>query len=403
MIRERIGTEKAEFVPFNCAADFYIINTCTVTEKSDRRSCSLIRKAKRINPFASIIVTGCYVERDYELIKSKFPDVLLLFNNQKKDIAKYVIGEKSINQKSKEGIDSFFGRTRAFVKIQDGCDAFCSYCIIPYVRNKIVSRNSCDVVEEVKRLVSNGYKEIVLVGIRLGKYQWGKTKLAELIKMVAKIKNLERIRLSSIEPQDINLEILEILGDCSKICDHLHLPLQSGDAWILKKMGRRYSLSQYEEIVYRLREKIPDIGISTDIITGFPGEEKDNFQKGIDFIKKIAFCRMHVFKFSERKGTLASQFKMRANPEIIKERSNELIHLNKTLQNNFIQRFRGKIKKVLIEKEKNGFFTGFTGNYIKVKVASDKGVEVNRLLDVKIVGIEREYAKGEIISSSMRS
>ncbi len=397
LMRERIGTEEVDFVPFSCVADFYIINTCTVTEKSDRKSCFLIRKAKKINHFAVIIVTGCYVERNYEEIKEKFPDVLLLFNNQKKDIAKYVLGEKNVKQKDKEGIDCFSGHTRAFIKIQDGCDAFCSYCIVPYVRNKISSRNPYKIVEEVKRLVFNGHKEIVLVGIRLGKYQWAKTGLPGLIKIISKIADLKRIRLSSIEPQDINSEILEIMGNCSKLCAHLHLPLQSGDDCILKKMRRNYSLTQYEEIVEKIREKVPEIGITTDIITGFPGEKNENFEKGFEFIKKIAFYKLHVFKFSRREGTLAGQFKIEEKPKEVKERSSKLIQLSKTLQNNFVRKFKGKIRKVLIEKEKDGFFMGFTDNYIKIKVASKDGVETNSLLNCKIIGIEGEYAKGKFI------
>lgn len=397
LMREKISELGVDFVPFGCIADFYIINTCTVTKRSDQKAHSLIRRAKRKSPSAFIIVTGCYVKRADCKIKEIFSDIIILPNEEKRNVVKYILGNKKIKQRVKEGISRFTGHNRAFVKIQDGCDAFCSYCIIPYVRNRIFSRSPYRIVEEIKRLTANGYKEIVLVGIRLGRYQWEDIKLARLIEDISEIATLRRIRLSSIEPQDINEELLEVLRDCPKVCSHLHIPLQSGDEEILRKMRRNYSPLQYEELVGKIREKLLNIAITTDVIVGFPGEKDENFNRGFEFIKKIAFSKLHVFKFSVREETLASQFKERVDPFIIKERSKKLLKLSKTLHEKFIQQSKGKIEEVLIENKKKGSFIGFSGNYIKVKLIPNMQVKSNHLLKVKIVGIEGRYAKGMVV------
>lgn len=416
LIREQFLAHNYKVVPFSHLADVYVINTCTVTAKSDRKCRYYIQAALRKSPYSKIVVTGCYANnapRDLNGISSR---IIIIPNQEKKNVIKHLLNISAAPQITT--INSFKGHSRAFVKIQDGCDAYCAYCIVPYVRNVLLSRPTEEILNEVNNLVKNGYKEIVLTGIRLGKFRMtkkgsrgkgqgardekDKSDLVKLIRLIHGIDGLQRIRLSSIEPVDVTDELIEAMASLPKLCHHLHIPLQSGDDQILTKMNRKYDTKTYENLINKLKKKIPDINITTDIIVGFPGETEKNFQNSYEFIKKMAFGKLHVFRFSRRQGTLAAKLKEEVRAGVVEERSKKLLALSRELTARFYRRFLNNKLEVLIEgkNKKTALLSGLTGNYIRVLI--DQKLPVSEdIVQVKLKRVENEFAYGILIKNNL--
>lgn len=388
---------------FQELCDIYIINTCTVTNQSDSKSKKMIRQAIRRNPDACIVAMGCFIQANPEYYedgidilignkdKSNIISILNEYFKTKETIKKQYIGR--IKEFEDMYIKDFPGRTRAFVKIQDGCDNFCSYCIIPFVRGKCRSKNEDEVVEEVTDLVNNGYKEIVLTGIHTGSYGVDlETNFAHLLKRLVKIKGLLRLRISSIETTELNEEVLNILEKEKILVDHLHIPIQAGSDEILKKMNRKYNLDYFFQKIEQIRKIRPNISITTDLIVGFPGESEELFEKTIETCKKIKFSKIHVFPYSERKGTASSRMDNKVDNKIKKERAKKLIEVSKELEINYMNNFINQTVEVLIEEHKDGYSIGHTGNYLHVKIK--KKYLQNEIVKVKLIKIDYPYIIG---------
>lgn len=397
-------------VSFNEKADIYIINTCTVTNMSDRKSRQMLRRARTLNNNAIIVAIGCYAEVGKEdLLKINEID-LVLGNNEKanivdileqyEDIKKMcIVSDVNLQKEYMElGITTYTEKTRAFIKIQDGCNNFCSYCLIPYARGRIRSRNPEKIIAEVSEIVNKGIKEIVLTGINIsfyGKDFKEKITLIDLLIELNKIDGLERIRLGSIEPNLITEEFADDLLKIDKLCNHFHLSLQSGCDETLKRMNRKYTIEEFKEVVERLRKRFKNVALTTDIIVGFPGETEEEFNKTFDFLKEIKFSKMHIFRYSVRNGTVAAKMPNQVPEETKEERSRILIQLSNKNEDEFINNMIGKEEKVLFEEQIGEFYRGHTTNYI---VVNAKGVNLeNDIKTVKITKQEKEEAYGEIL------
>lgn len=390
-------------VDFEDKADIYIINTCSVTNESDKKSRKMINRAKKNNPAAIIIVMGCYSQVNAEDI-----DVDIVLGN--KDKSKIVeIIEEYIKTKQKKKIiydltkvdfekmeiTNFDSHTRAFVKIQDGCNAFCSYCIIPYVRGRVRSKDPEDVIKEVTTLVEKGYKEIVLTGIHTGRYGTDiNTNLEELLNKLVNIPNIYRIRLSSIEINEITPGIKELLKENKVMAKHLHIPLQSGSNKILKLMNRRYNKEEFLSMVDNLKD-IPDISLTTDLIVGFPNEDEEEFNETIDTLKKIGFTKIHTFPYSKRKGTPAAIMDNQVSPEEKKKRVHRILDLSNKYEHNFYESKIGKIYDGVVEIHSNGTTIVHTSNFIPVII--NDIVEEGTIVDVKIEKVEDLKVYGRIV------
>ena len=407
---EKEGYEKAETEDY---ADVYVINTCTVTHMSDRKSRQYIRRMKKKNPDAIIAVVGCYSQVSPEEILSIDEVNLVMGTNDRKKIVEEV---KKIDASRKVStvddimkvkafeeieINKTNGKTRAFLKIQDGCDRYCSYCIIPYARGRVRSRDLESIVKEVENLAANGYKEVVLTGIHVASY--GKDiketdiKLLDVIKQINDIEGIERIRLSSVEPILFTDEFVEAVSAMDKVCPHYHLSLQSGCDETLKRMKRRYTTEEYKTIVDRLRAAIPNVSITTDVIVGFPGETNEEFDKTYEFLKDIELTHMHVFKYSPRKGTPAATMENQVDPSTKHDRSEKLLQLNEENFKKFGQKMLDKEFNVLFEqKVGDNKFEGLTENYVKVIVESDKDLS-EQILKVKITDVKNEFLEGILV------
>ena len=391
-------------------ADVYVINTCTVTNLSDRKSRQFIRKVKKINKDAIVAVVGCYSQVSPEEVeKIEGVDVIIGTSDRNKIVelcekAKYenkkiniVRSIKTYKEFEKIEVEDIKSKTRAYIKIQDGCNQFCSYCIIPYARGPIRSRDKDDILSEIEILSKSGFKEIVLTGIHVASYgkDLGDINLGELIQEIALIKDIERIRLSSVEPNLITEDFMNILVSTKKVCDHFHLSLQSGSNNILKKMNRKYTREEYKEKVDLIRKYMPDAGITTDIIVGFPGETEKEFNETIEFVKEIGFSRIHVFKYSPRKGTPAAKYKNQVHGKIKNQRSKELITLGEELTEIFNKRFLNKKMDILYEEKIDDFYEGYTTNYIRVKASANNDI-IGNIVETKIINSKDGYLIGEI-------
>lgn len=382
-------------------ADIYIVNTCTVTNMSDRKSRQMLRRVKEINEKAIIVACGCYAQVAKEELEKIDEIDIVLGNNEKKNIVDYV--EKYINEKNKiieiedvmqkrDFVDfgevTYTEKTRAVIKVQDGCDRFCSYCIIPYARGRVRSRNPKTVIEEIEKIAKTGIKEVVITGIHIASY--GKDfkedyKLINLLEDINKIYGIERIRLGSIEPLLITEEFVERLKKLDKICHHFHLSLQSGCDETLKRMNRRYTTEQFITIVNRLRKAYSDVILTTDIIVGFPEESEEEFNKTYEFLEQIKFYKMHVFKYSQRKGTKAAVMQNQIPGDIKELRSRRLIELSNKNEFEINQKYIGKKVEVLFEEEKEGVFKGHTANYILVYCNDEKENLSNKIQEVECI------------------
>ena len=394
-----------EIKDFNDSCDVYIINTCTVTNTSDTKSGKTIRRAKKNNPNAIIVAIGCFIEshkdnNDFEGIdivvgtkdKSKVPELIDEYLKNKEQIIN--LYKDVPNDFEDMYIEDFPGRTRAFVKIQDGCENFCAYCIIPYVRGKCCSKEKDKVLEEINSLINNGYQEIVLTGIHTGNYGVDlDITFADLLKDIVKIKGLKRLRISSIECTEINDEILELIKNNKVIVDHLHIPIQSGSNEILKLMNRKYDLDYFENKIKEIRKIRKDISITTDLIVGFPHETDGLFKETLETCKRINFAKIHVFPYSERKGTKAVLMDQKVDQETKKLRAKEVLKLSKELEINYFNKFIGKDEEVLIETTKDGYSYGHTGNYLNVKIKGE--FDHNTFVNVKIIDIDYPNVIGE--------
>ena len=391
-----------EIIPFDQDADIYIINTCTVTQKADYRSRQTIRKAIRKGPDAKVIVTGCYAERVPEELKA-IGACTVIGNRVKNQIKRYldnITKENELPAYGTVGTDNgtfrcratfHTGRTRAFLKIQEGCNYKCSYCIVPIVRGKSQSASIKNVCEEVKALIDGGYKEVVLTGIQLGAYGEDlkpNTNLYELLKELLKIDGNFRLRLSSIEPQDITQEIIEIIKSSPKICRHLHIPLQSGDDRILNAMGRGYTTAYYKELVMSLINNIPDIGLGTDVIVGFPGESEKHYHNTYNLLNDLPLSYFHIFSYSDRPNTPIYRLKDKVPFKKTKGRNKQLQLLSEKKGIAFKNSMIGKQVEVLVENKSisSGYIKGLTGNYLRLNLKNINYME-GEIIRLKVEGM----------------
>jgi len=382
-------------------ADVYILNTCTVTHTADRKSRHLLRLAYRRNPDALLVATGCYAQRaPRELFQIEGVDLVL--SNDEKPYLLQLLEESgrlsnptSIQGDSATDYHSVF-RTRAFVKVQDGCDSFCSYCIVPLVRGREKSLPVDHVMAEVRHRIAGGYKEVVLTGTEIGSYNYDGVNLKGLLGHILAGTDVTRLRLSSLQPQEISLELIGLWSD-KRLCRHFHLSLQSGSDAVLNQMKRRYSVSDYQQAVSLIRSIVPEAAITTDIIVGFPGETDKEFEESYNFCRQMGFARIHVFAYSPRDGTEAVRMPHKVSDKVKKQRSQKMLALAKESTKNFSQRFLGKVLPVLWEKQSSdGFWSGLTDSYIKVYVGSD-GDLTNQLLPVKLMEVSRDGVWGEVV------
>ena len=390
-------------------ADITIINTCTVTNTADSKSMKVIIQAIRRNENAIIVVCGCLVQNKKEEV-SKIDGVDIVIGNiNKSKIVDYI--EKYIEEKKQE-VDvrnimdtnfepmmlNNFNKTRAFVKIQDGCNNFCSYCIIPYTRGNVRSKDKQSVLKEIQLLVDEGHKEVVLTGIHTGNYgaEFADYKFADLLKDIVKIDKLERLRISSIEITEINDDVMEVIKENNILVDHMHIPLQSGSDAVLKRMNRKYDKEYFINKIKKLRKIRPNISITTDVIVGFPGETKEEFEETIETIKKIEFTKLHVFPYSKREGTKAAIMDGQVDENIKKKRVKILLQLSKELEYNYMEKFIGKKVIFIPEMAKEEYIIGHTGNFLNVKYHGNKN-DLNKDIEVKINNIEYPYCIGSTI------
>ncbi|MEW6100753.1 MAG: tRNA (N(6)-L-threonylcarbamoyladenosine(37)-C(2))-methylthiotransferase MtaB [Candidatus Omnitrophota bacterium] len=389
-------------------ADYYLINTCTVTQSADRKSRYLINFAHRQNPKAKIIVTGCYAQLDKKDISGISGVTHIIKNSDKQRILEIIGAQKRLKKQNRlkdSGITAFSGRTRAFLKIQDGCNNLCSYCKVPLVRGKSRSKALIDIVQEAGQLVKNGFKEIVLTGICLGGYGKDlkeKINLVDVISALEKMGGLYRIRLSSIEAGDVSDTLIKKMAVSKKLCPHLHIPIQSGDDEILKKMNRKYKGADYLRLIRKIKSIVPGIAITTDVMVGFPGEGEANFRNTLKLVKKIKPLKAHIFPYSKRKATAAASFKEEINPKIIRERIARLNTVDRLCADDYKKGFLNKKFAVLIEgrhKENRKFYEGFTDNYLPVLVKSESNLN-NRLVSIYLKEIKDGHLLGQRIESA---
>ena len=386
--------------------DIIIINTCSVTNTADTKSLKIVRREKRKYPNSILVVVGCSVQNNLEKYKDLNIDILLGNKNKSQIIpliTKYLEDKEKYVYYTQERdlpfenmrIAKFTTHTRAFLKIQDGCNNFCSYCIIPYLRGSIRSKDFLEAIDEVKTLVKNGHKEIVLTGIHTGSYNNSGHDLSDLIEALSLIDGLERIRISSIEITELNAKFLKLLKNNSKIANHLHIPLQSGSDTVLKKMNRKYDKAYFENKIKEIRSIRPDISITTDCIVGHPYESEECFLEYVEFCKKINFSKLHVFPYSPRTGT-ASSLMPPVKSEVKKERTNILLSLSKSLEENYYQKFIGKTLDILTEEYSDNYTIGTTSNYIKVYLEGE--YKLNKLyscvIDKVVNGISYDHIVG---------
>ena len=378
-----------EVVDFETKADIYIINTCTVTNMADKKSRQMLRRVKEINPEAILVAVGCYAQVAKEKLE-QIPEIdLILGINEKNDIVEYVEQASKNTYVSDvlhqtEFLDfgdvTYTEKTRAVIKVQDGCNQFCSYCIIPYARGRIRSRKPESVIKEITDVAKEGIKEVVITGIHIASY--GKDfdivpeyRLIDLLEEIQKVDGIQRIRLGSLEPTLITEEFVTRLKKLSKICDHFHLSLQSGCDETLKRMNRKYTTDQFKHVVEVLKNAYPEVHLTTDVIVGFPGETEEEFNKTYEFLKEIKFYKMHVFKYSPRSGTVAAKMPNQIDGNVKEERSNKLIELSDKNEKEYNQQYIGKEVEVLLEEREGEYLKGHTTNYMVVKMKTNENLE----------------------------
>ncbi len=381
-------------------ADVYILNTCTVTHIADRKSRHLLRLAHRRNPDALLVAIGCYAQRAPRELAQVEGVSLVLGNDEKPQLLRLLEEAGCLSKPlpvQRDSIISHYNsfRTRAFIKVQDGCNSFCSYCIVPIVRGREKSTSVDQVVTEVRHRVGEGYKEVVLTGTEIGSYNCDGVNLKGLLEHILTETDVTRLRLSSLQPQEISPELIGLWRD-ERLCRHFHLSLQSGSDEVLSRMKRRYSTSDYQRSVSLIRALVPEAAITTDIIVGFPGETEAEFEESYRFCQQMEFARIHVFPYSPRQETQAAQMPGQVGDRAKKQRSPKIRALAEESIHNFSQRFLGRSMPVLWEKQANGIWSGHTDNYIKVYTKSNKDL-TNKLLPVKLVEVRGDGVWGEVV------
>ncbi|MBR0423427.1 MAG: tRNA (N(6)-L-threonylcarbamoyladenosine(37)-C(2))-methylthiotransferase MtaB [Clostridia bacterium] len=389
-------------------SDIIIINSCTVTAESDRKLRQTINRIKKTNPSGIIVLTGCMPQAFPEKAKKLLGIDIVIGNSEKHEmvsVLKNYLRNKvkifeinninNVFKFEKATFDSRLQRSRAFLKIEDGCDRFCSYCIIPYARGRVRSKNLEEIKKDIFNLSANGYKEIVLVGINL--FSYGKdinSDICEAVKVVAENPDIKRIRLGSLEPDLVSDEIIEKLSCEKKLCSQFHLSLQSGSDKILKSMRRRYTSEEYLKLIKKLRDEFPDATFTTDLMVGFPGETENDFEKSLEIIEKTEFLKVHVFPYSRRPGTLADKYLGQISKNVKTERVKKAIEFSEKISKMVLSKFIGKTLDVLFEtKDENGFYEGYTSNYIYVKVKSDKDL-IGNIERVELLKIDKNFCIG---------
>ena len=407
--------EKAgyEIVPFTEGADIYLINTCTVTNIADRKSRQMLHKAKKMNPDAIVVAAGCYAQADTEKLKEDNAVDLILGNNQKTQIVEVL--EEYEKEHSKQvqvieinhtkeyeelSIEQTAEHVRAYIKVQDGCNQFCTYCIIPFARGRVRSRKIADVLREVETLASKGYKEVVLTGIHLSSYGVDFSKeeresLLSLIKAVSKVEGIQRIRLGSLEPRIITEEFLEGIVATGKVCPHFHLSLQSGCNKTLKNMNRRYSAQEYAEKCELIRKYYPAPALTTDVIVGFPMETEEDFEESYEFVKNIHFYETHIFKYSRRHGTKAAAMDGQLTEAVKAQRSEKLLELHDIHAKEYEEAMIGKTIELLLEEEieEDGkmWYVGHSREYVRAVIEKTEAHQVNDLVEAKVTGFVADH------------
>lgn len=403
---QQFASKGYEIVEFEEKADVYVINTCTVTNIADRKSRQMLRRVKQLNPQAVLAACGCYAQVAKEELE-KIPEIdLILGTNEKNRIVEIVEENSKMSAVSDVmhqvefldfGTTTYTEKTRAVIKVQDGCDRFCSYCIIPYARGRVRSRKPEAVLEEIREIAKTGIKEVVITGIHIASYGKDLDKpdgLISLLEEIQKIDGIERIRLGSLEPTLITEEFVNRLQKLDKICDQFHLSLQSGCDATLARMNRKYTTQEFEEGTNRLKKAFPKVSLTTDIIVGFPGETDEEFTKTEAFLRKIDFYRMHIFKYSKRKGTKAAVMPNQVAPEKQEERSQILRNLSRENERKHQEQYLEKEVEVLWEEKEDGYWKGHTKNYILVKMKSEQDL-ANQITKTKIVQNEMDYLIGK--------
>ncbi|MEN6326816.1 MAG: tRNA (N(6)-L-threonylcarbamoyladenosine(37)-C(2))-methylthiotransferase MtaB [Syntrophomonas sp.] len=416
-IREDFINRGYKLADFNEAADVYIINTCTVTHISDRKSRAMIRRAIRNNPRATIVATGCVAQTDAQQL-AQIEGISLVVGNREKgkivDIIEkwealhdqrlpHVLVPPICTQDKPEAVNYLHPqqRTRAFVKVQDGCQSFCSYCIVPYARGPVRSKLPEDVLHEVRQLINMDYREIVLTGIHTGMYgldldNWNLHKLIRLL--LEEIAGDYRIRLSSLEPLEVSEQLVELAAGEARFCRHFHIPLQSGSNKILKAMNRRYQREYYSDLLWRIADNIPGAAIAADIMVGFPNEQAEDFQDSYELLKSLPICHLHVFKYSKRPGTPAAQLRPEVSEQEKKTRSDQLLRLAKAKQDNFLQAALGQKLRVVVERlTGSGSYVGTSDNYINVEFKANENL-IGQFAWVIIDECENGIARGRILT-----
>lgn len=401
-------------VNFSEYADVYVINTCTVTSLSDRKSRQIISRAKKINENAVIVVMGCYAQTSPSDVE-KIEGVSLVIGTKDRNrivdlVEEYNINKQKVNivsdilhhnEYEELNILNYENRTRGFIKIQEGCKEFCTYCVIPYARGPVRSRKLVNIINEVKMLSENGFKEIVLTGIHVSSYgrDLENIELIDVIREINNISGIKRIRLGSLEPMHTTVDFINQLTNYDKVCPHFHISLQSGCDATLKRMNRKYTSAEYKKIIDEIRKHYTDASITTDIMVGFPGETDEEFKESFEFAKLINFSKIHVFKYSPRKGTPAAKYPNQIDPRVKEERSKALIELSDECEQSFLNRYVGKNAEVLFEqiyKKDKRFIEGLTANYMSVIIKGSEDL-IGEIESVRIIEIEDESLMGEII------
>ena len=406
---EALGREGFRVVPFDDEADIYVINTCTVTARTDAESRRLIRRAGRRNPQARVVVTGCYAQIAFESLRDMPGVDLVLGNVEKKGIAGFLknirtgprvlVSDISLEQRAEgASLESFAEHTRAFLQVQNGCDAFCSYCIVPYARGRSRSVPLGEVLAGIRTFAEKGFREVVLTGIHLGGYGLDLTPRESLFGLLSAAEGQHlvlRLRVGSVEPMEISDTFIHFLAGSELVCPHLHIPLQSGSDTVLERMNRKYSTARFREVVEKLVTAVPDICLGCDIIAGFPGETKEEFEESLRFVETLPIAYLHVFPFSPRAGTPAATMPGQVNGSVIRERAAALRRVSDRKKREFYRRFLGRELSVLVqEKEPDGLLKGLSRNYIPVTLAGDDAL-LNTEVLVRVTEIAREYVRGD--------
>lgn len=393
-----------KIVPFGQQADVTFLNTCTVTDGADSTCRNMIRKASKASPEGKVVVAGCYAQMEADKIKSMQGVDLILGTNEKYKVFDY-LDEDAQTQVRIDKNTEFWGaattesdsHTRAFLKIQDGCNYVCSFCIIPFARGRSRTISIEDAVIEAKNLVSKGFKEIILTGVNIGEYErTSGERLEDLVKAIIEVDGLERLRLGSVEPNTITDNLLKVLKDSGKYQDHFHIPMQSGNDEILKSMRRKYDVAFYKEIVKKVKEYFPNASIGADVIVGYPGETHEQFMDTFNLLKELPITHFHIFPYSKRQNTTAAKMENHIQNDVKKDRVKTLINLGEQKLSDFSHQMIGGESDVLFEREKDGYFEGYTSNYIKVKHKSSESLQ-NVIKRMKFSALEGEKLIGEAL------